>query len=153
MISYIFTGAKCEANTFDGERCLYGALNNEIRNLLRSFKTITSQTIRRDQYAECLRRYCIVLMFKMYYSLPCRVGLVVSVSASHTVGRGFASPPGHTEEYHNKKMQHSCGVPYSIALSYQFQNNNYFCKPIAITLNIILCEFIISRVYGHTIKL
>ena len=23
---------------------------------------------------------------------------------------------------HNKKMQHSCGVTYSIALSYQFQN-------------------------------
>ena len=30
---------------------------------------------------------------------------------------------------------------------------NYFCKPIAITLNIILYEFIVSRVYGHTISL
>ena len=28
---------------------------------------------------------------------PCRVGLLVSVSASHTVGRGFASRPGHTK--------------------------------------------------------
>ena len=28
---------------------------------------------------------------------------------------------------------------------------NYFCKPIAITLNIILYEFIVSGVYGHTI--
>ena len=27
---------------------------------------------------------------------PCRVGLVVSMSASHTVGREFASRPGHT---------------------------------------------------------
>ena len=27
---------------------------------------------------------------------PCRVGLVVSVSASHTVGRGFVSRPGYT---------------------------------------------------------
>ena len=26
----------------------------------------------------------------------------------------------------NKKMQHSCGVPYSIALSYQFQNTTFF---------------------------
>ena len=31
---------------------------------------------------------------------PCRVGLVVSVSDSHTVGRGFASRPGHTEDHH-----------------------------------------------------
>ena len=30
---------------------------------------------------------------------------------------------------------------------------NYFCKPIAITLDIILYEFIVSRVYGHTISL
>ena len=28
------------------------------------------------------------------------VGLVVSVSASHTVGRGFASRPGHTKDHH-----------------------------------------------------
>ena len=31
--------------------------------------------------------------------------------------------------------------------------NTYFCKPIAITLNVILYEFIVSRVYGHTISL
>ena len=31
--------------------------------------------------------------------LPCRVGLVVSVSASHTVGREFASRPGHTKDH------------------------------------------------------
>ena len=30
---------------------------------------------------------------------------------------------------------------------------DFFCKPIAITLNIILYEFIVSRVYGHTINL
>ena len=30
---------------------------------------------------------------------------------------------------------------------------NYFCKPIVITLNIILYEFIVSRVYGHTISI
>ena len=32
--------------------------------------------------------------------MPCRVGLVVSVSASHTVGRGFASQPCHTKDNH-----------------------------------------------------
>ena len=48
----------------------------------------------------------------------------------------------------NKKMQHSCGVTYSIALSYQFQNTTILVKlePISITLNIILYEFMESRV-------
>ena len=31
---------------------------------------------------------------------PCRVGLVVSVSASHTIGHGFAYRPGHTKDHH-----------------------------------------------------
>ena len=31
---------------------------------------------------------------------PCQVGLVVSMSASHTVGREFASRPGHTKNHH-----------------------------------------------------
>ena len=30
----------------------------------------------------------------------CRVGLVVTVSASHKVGRGFASQPGDTKNHH-----------------------------------------------------
>ena len=32
--------------------------------------------------------------------IHCRVGLVVSVSASHTVGREFASRPGHTKDHY-----------------------------------------------------
>ena len=31
---------------------------------------------------------------------PCRVGSVGSVSASRTVGREFASQPGHTKDHH-----------------------------------------------------
>ena len=31
--------------------------------------------------------------------LPCRAKLVVSVRASHTVGRRFASQPGHTKDH------------------------------------------------------
>ena len=31
---------------------------------------------------------------------PCWVGSVVSVSASRTVGREFASRPGHTKDHH-----------------------------------------------------
>ena len=38
--------------------------------------------------------------------LPCQVGLVVSVSASHRVGRGFTSRPGHTKDHH--KMGTNC---------------------------------------------
>ena len=33
-------------------------------------------------------------------NLPCRVGSVGSVSASRTVGREFASRPGHTKDHH-----------------------------------------------------
>ena len=31
---------------------------------------------------------------------PCRVGLVISVSASHTAGHEFTSRPGHTKDHH-----------------------------------------------------
>ena len=31
---------------------------------------------------------------------PCLFGLVVSMSASHTVSREFASRPGHTKDHH-----------------------------------------------------
>ncbi|EDV27386.1 uncharacterized protein TRIADDRAFT_20762 [Trichoplax adhaerens] len=62
-------GAKCNATTFDGERCLYAALYDEIRNLLRSRRAITSHTMRRDAYHEFLRRYCILNnVFNAYIS-------------------------------------------------------------------------------------
>ena len=38
--------------------------------------------------------------FELYPLRTCRVGLVVSVSASHTVGREFAAWPGHTKDHH-----------------------------------------------------
>ncbi|XP_063400743.1 ankyrin repeat and BTB/POZ domain-containing protein 1-like [Mytilus trossulus] len=57
LVKYLLEkGAKCQANTFDGERCVYGALNNRIRNLLKSYNVISSKTMRRDQYEEFLRR-------------------------------------------------------------------------------------------------
>ena len=37
---------------------------------------------------------------KMFKVLPCRVGSVGSVSASRTVGREFATRPGHTKDHH-----------------------------------------------------
>ncbi|KAL5014543.1 hypothetical protein ScPMuIL_008813 [Solemya velum] len=57
LVKYMLdSGAKCEANTFDGERCLYGALSDEIRHLLRKYKVVSSRTLRRDLYEEFLRR-------------------------------------------------------------------------------------------------
>jgi len=57
IVQYLLTnGARCEANTFDGERCLYGALSTEIRNALRNYKVVTSRSLRRDCYEEFLRR-------------------------------------------------------------------------------------------------
>ncbi|XP_078001015.1 ankyrin repeat and BTB/POZ domain-containing protein 1-like [Glandiceps talaboti] len=49
-------GAKCELNTFDGERCLYGALNDKIRNILKNYKAITAKYMRRDTFQEFLRK-------------------------------------------------------------------------------------------------
>ena len=36
----------------------------------------------------------------VFMGTPCQVGLVVSVSASHTVGGEFASRPGHTKDHY-----------------------------------------------------
>lgn len=65
-------GAVCEANTFDGERCLYGALTIDIRNVLierkvlgptlyaplndAKLQVITSRMITRGYYDEFLRK-------------------------------------------------------------------------------------------------
>lgn len=48
-------GARCEANTFDGERCLYGALSDGIRRALRDYKQVASSR-RHDYYVDFLRR-------------------------------------------------------------------------------------------------
>lgn len=46
-------GARCEAQTFDGERILYGALTNQIRNKLRNYNLRVAS---RDDYIEFLRK-------------------------------------------------------------------------------------------------
>ena len=38
------------------------------------------------------------------YRVPCRVGLVVIVSASHTVGRQFASRSGHNKDHQTASL-------------------------------------------------
>ena len=45
--------------------------------------------------------FCVcLLMLNDCCQSPCRVGSVGSVSASRTVGREFASRPGHTKDHH-----------------------------------------------------
>ncbi|XP_062970911.1 ankyrin repeat and BTB/POZ domain-containing protein 1 isoform X3 [Cynocephalus volans] len=57
LVLYLLAnGARCEANTFDGERCLYGALNDAIRRALREYKQVTASCRRRDYYDDFLQR-------------------------------------------------------------------------------------------------
>ncbi|XP_065573023.1 ankyrin repeat and BTB/POZ domain-containing protein 1-like isoform X2 [Artemia franciscana] len=57
LVEYLLVnGARCEANTFDGERCLYGSLTVHIRNILLRFNIVTSHIIRRDLFEEFLRK-------------------------------------------------------------------------------------------------
>lgn len=49
-------GARCDASTFDGERCIYGALTDQIKKMLVSFSVITSRVKRREPFHEFLRR-------------------------------------------------------------------------------------------------
>ena len=52
----LMNGAVCDSSTFDGERCVYGALTDAIRKLLLDHKMLTSVTKRREAYTEFLRR-------------------------------------------------------------------------------------------------
>ncbi|XP_046950763.1 ankyrin repeat and BTB/POZ domain-containing protein 1 [Lynx rufus] len=57
LVLYLLAnGARCEANTFDGERCLYGALSDAIRRALRDYKQVTASCRRRDYYDDFLQR-------------------------------------------------------------------------------------------------
>uniref|UniRef100_A0A1I8IAY2 Ankyrin repeat and BTB/POZ domain-containing protein 1 n=1 Tax=Macrostomum lignano TaxID=282301 RepID=A0A1I8IAY2_9PLAT len=48
-------GATCQASTFDGERCVYGALTDRIRAMLLDSSVVTAHSMRRDAYSEFLR--------------------------------------------------------------------------------------------------
>eukprot|EP00070_Physeter_catodon_P027839 XP_028334733.1 podocalyxin-like protein 2 isoform X4 [Physeter catodon] len=57
LVLYLLAnGARCEANTFDGERCLYGAQSDAIRRALRDYKQVTASSRRRDDYYSFLLR-------------------------------------------------------------------------------------------------
>ena len=50
-------GARCEASTFDGERCIYGALTDAIRKTLQDYSVVTARVRKREAYQEYLRKY------------------------------------------------------------------------------------------------
>ena len=51
----LMNGAVCDSSTFDGERCVYGALTDAIRKLLLDHKMLTATTKRREAFSEFLR--------------------------------------------------------------------------------------------------
>ena len=67
----------------------------------------------------------------------CRIGLMVSVSASHTAGRGFAFRPGHTKDHH--KNVTNCN-----ALGLEFGSAARLSKRSGSVWNCLL---------GHTLKI
>jgi len=56
IIFLVYLGARCQANTFDGERCRYGALTDTIRTLLKNYNVLTTRVVKRNTYDEFLRK-------------------------------------------------------------------------------------------------
>ncbi|XP_037539989.1 ankyrin repeat and BTB/POZ domain-containing protein 1 [Nematolebias whitei] len=51
LVQYLLaSGAKCEANTFDGERCVYGSLNDSIRRLLKDYKCVSVVAMQKNDF-------------------------------------------------------------------------------------------------------
>uniref|UniRef100_A0A3Q0SV59 Ankyrin repeat and BTB domain containing 1 n=1 Tax=Amphilophus citrinellus TaxID=61819 RepID=A0A3Q0SV59_AMPCI len=51
LVQYLLaSGAKCEANTFDGERCMYGSLSDSVRRLLKDYKCVSIRAMQRDDF-------------------------------------------------------------------------------------------------------
>ena len=57
-------------------------------------------TLKKNDFIHTFEKTHTVIMIVFTIFRPCRVGSVDSVSASRTVGREFASRPGHTKDHH-----------------------------------------------------
>ena len=77
----------------------------------------------------------------MIYSLPRRVGLVVRVSASHAVGREFASRPVHTK--HHYKMVQTAFLHGTHALGWEFDSVSQLSRGLGSVWNCL---------WGHALK-
>jgi len=57
VVQYLLeNGSTCDASTFDGERCIYGALTDQIRKALMSYSVLSTSVKRREGFQEFLRR-------------------------------------------------------------------------------------------------
>lgn len=54
LLFFLPPGAKCEANTFDGERCMYGCLNDTVRRILKDYKCVSVHAMQREGFDYCL---------------------------------------------------------------------------------------------------
>uniref|UniRef100_A0A3B4BFD6 BTB domain-containing protein n=1 Tax=Periophthalmus magnuspinnatus TaxID=409849 RepID=A0A3B4BFD6_9GOBI len=55
LVQYLLASAKCEANTFEGERCMYGSLSDQIRRLLKEYNCINTcpmQLLEQGQHSD-----------------------------------------------------------------------------------------------------
>ncbi|TKS77742.1 Ankyrin repeat and BTB/POZ domain-containing protein 1 [Collichthys lucidus] len=51
LVEYLLaSGAKCEANTFDGERCMYGSLSDSVRRLIKDYKCVSVRAMQRNDF-------------------------------------------------------------------------------------------------------
>lgn len=64
VVEYLLQrGAKCAENSFDGERCVYGALTNEIKNVLRNWKQVHQSGLKRNRHYEMMSHLLNVGIF------------------------------------------------------------------------------------------
>ena len=73
----------------------------------KSYEFVTPVVYRLNEFVErkpflrtFVKRTTNAFVLEKFTSKPCRVGSVGSVIASRTVGREFASRPGHTKDHH-----------------------------------------------------
>ena len=88
---------KFEANPCSGLRGEVEKLKSSRRQQRQRRQRQRRRRTQPDRYSHT---HSLSVTKKACFCLPCRVGSVSSVSASHTVGREFASRPGHTKDHH-----------------------------------------------------
>jgi ankyrin repeat/BTB/POZ domain-containing protein 1 len=62
VVQYLIAnGARCEEGSRDGERCVYGALTDDIREYLLKSQVITPESKTRDEYQSFCERFACSL--------------------------------------------------------------------------------------------